>query len=603
MNAWQRIRNTVSPPIHQPLGKRLARFHALTLWIAAEARHPTTPSGLLEDLEAGPRDLTELLERQRRCVVQEWIPQWERGEAAVVDRARSLKRVLNVLRNSMDDKEGSEYVACINTMQPLLFILGGGGGGEDQEESFSLVPINDATSIYAGAVVYRVATDSMYPLEWFWSAPEDGHLQSLVAALCFPEPCESTWRVPLPRQRWIRFRCAEFAYSGECNGPAMHGKGEWKAGVHSYIGWFEQGLRHGKGVYLNGRGLRWVGQWEHGKRQQGILYDDTDGGAAVRCAQWGNDDDSTPVGVVSISRPHEDKLWVGTSYVVMPCFGVEVCTRSGDAHFGMWKAPGRIRHGIGLALRGRQLRLHGTWTQDVLSGRGTLQVVGTVTMQGIFSDEQHITSGGAEITYHCAAAEEDIADKRWSSATLTLDEFASFWAALLPVRFETSDWHSFIKSKSCTYLEAEQAVLPSVYSVLWPQFVERSQEDQAMTMCQRYCKSSEKWRAPNGEPSAQGVLTIGSLDNLVTPSLKMDCIRQWVGETTSTAVEGSGADDLLPLLIHSLCVSSVHCPRAHHNFVEALREQEADWNADEVAYCWVLFSSALDWIEENAMMR
>lgn len=586
---------------------RLRRFAALQEWIGVEAhivfalplQQRDYHVGLLRALEgvqsgdAGAASLAALLEQHRKHVVQHWLDGGDGEMAAVGARTRrALQRLSAAL-------VGDEHVACVNAIQPLhvlaMHSAADAHAHDDDDDDVtdeSLVAINTATAIYGGAIVVRTATHELYPLEWFWSGAH-GELVALNNALVLREP--TPYRVALPARRWLRFRCAQFVYSGDALDGLACGKGMLEEPQCTYVGAFAGGVRDGKGVQVSETaGTKWVGVWRGGVRAGPGLLHERDG-SLVRCARW--TPDGQPAATVVVTRPARDELYVGAPNVG---FAVEVAPQrnGGETHFGNF--AGRVRAGPGVTFCAGGLVRAGTWVGGAMQGRGTLEVAGALALSGVFAGDAALS--GATVIWPApplAAA----AATRWScaAAPLSCDEFATIWAALLDVRpWDASDWHVYVASvRGGDYAAAERACFdahPGLYRAVWQRLVARTGEREDVELgAAMAARAPAQWRHEPG-PDPRGARTIAGLDALRSVATKLDCIADWVEQTTRGAADAD-ADALLPLLIHSLCESALRCPRAHCLFIEQLRAPPAaDSAADARAYCFVLFASCVEYI-------
>jgi hypothetical protein len=241
----------------------------------------------------------------------------------------------------------------------------------------------------------------------------------------------------------------------------------------------------------------------------------------------------------------------------------------------------------------------GQWlgTTGQLYGSGQLEVVGVLRMECSWGDSSHATS----LTIIPGPPAQALADHRWSNTAspLSAEEFAYVWAALLRVRCDWSDWHSYVATVGKGDYGATERVCfdatSDLYRAVWAQIQhstgEREDEALASLLAGR---SESQWRAEGANAAVVGAgnaaATLAGLNALRSASSKLDCLVDWVKETASSA-PNQGADDLLPLLVHSMCVSELRCPRAHLAFIENLRDPQ--WREDFHEYCFVLYSSCV----------
>ncbi|HYC34921.1 MAG TPA: caspase family protein [Usitatibacter sp.] len=161
---------------------------------------------------------------------------------------------------------------------------------------------------------------------------------TVAPAVAMPKPPEQPGREVAPGVREIAFADGAI-YRGGMRGSSYHGKGEYSSKSFKYEGEFQEGLKHGSGIYV----------WENGDRYEGTFAEDrADGQGKYRFANGDTYEGQVKGGVI-----------VGRGTYV---------ARNGDVFEGSFS--GGKPHGVGVYRFASGDRYEGEMDQGRLQGKG-----------------------------------------------------------------------------------------------------------------------------------------------------------------------------------------------------------------------------------------
>lgn len=256
-------------------------------------------------------------------MVERWL---DGADQAALGRSEAARTVVLALQRLLAtlERDGEEYVAVVNAMQPLLYVAGGVLAEQVQEsekesESRRFTVVEATSGQPAELVLYEDVlvrgNGEVLPLEWLWIAHQrekktaklitlDGKVFAFVVqdaavldllrgtgndffflklpvAGCY---CFLTW--PTTVSRWlskigavgdqnlrhVRCWCSEFVYRGTARAALFEGRGELATRDGLYTGQFVLGKRNGKGTQV-GKGCSYRGHWRDDLYEgRGVLH-------------------------------------------------------------------------------------------------------------------------------------------------------------------------------------------------------------------------------------------------------------------------------------------------------------------------------------------